>query len=413
MRPFARSVLLILVVVVIGLLAGWSIDARAQSPRPILVLDPGHGLNNGAGLIDPGEVSGDLVEKEITLDVARQARDILSRCEVDVYLTHDRDDYNHTENDIADIVNGFNPTLAISIHTNSSNNPSTSGTQTWFTVGGYDDASSQTLASTLATEIANPFAIPDLGALPETQSPSGGLTIHDWEAPSALLELAFLQADAELLRNERRNFARAIARALLSDVNVPLDCADHASAEGFAIAVYFPEEERTNAVTLLNDGLLAWNPGEYTLVNTQNPLGAPESLPLPHVVQAGEMVTWDAIPARAPESAGIYRQKWQLYKGETPLGDEATVVAIVVPQQAVALKEEIESKIDELRQQGQQHLEEQLEQLRQQIMDAVEQKLTEWLTDAIHNICGGNSAVVALAFGAVVLKLRKKRRVKE
>jgi N-acetylmuramoyl-L-alanine amidase len=412
MRSVARSMMLILVLVVVGFLAGWSTEARAQSPRPVLVLDPGHGWNNGAGLIDPGAVSGDLVEKEITLDVARQARDILSRCDVDVHLTHDRDDYNHTENDIAGIVNGYDPTLAVSIHANSSD-ITASGAEAWYTVGGYDDASSQALAATLAAEVANQFAIPNRGALPETQNPLGGLYIHDWEAPSALLELAFLQGDAELLRTERRNFARAIARTLLNYVNVPLDCADHASAEGFAIAVYFPEEERTNAVTLLNDGLLPWDPSEYSLVNTQKPLGAPESLPLPQVVQAGEMATWDAIPAKAPETAGIHRQKWQLYKGETPLGDEATVIVIVVPQQAVALKEEIESKIDELRQQGQQHLEEQLELLRQQIMDAVEQKLTEWLTDAIHNICGGNSAVVALAAGTVYLKLHKKRRAKD
>ncbi|HEY70627.1 MAG TPA: hypothetical protein G4O08_08595 [Anaerolineae bacterium] len=409
MRSYVRTMMLILVLVVVGFLAGGPTEARAQSPRPVLVLDPGHGWNNGAGLIDPGEVSGDLVEKEITLDVARQTRDLLSRCDVDVHLTHDRDDYNHTENDIADIVNGLDPTLAVSIHTNSSDTTA-SGTEAWYTVGGYDDTSSQALAAILAAGVADQFAIPNRGAKPETQNPLGGLYIHEWEAPSVLLELAFLQADAELLRTERRNFARAIARVLLSSVNVPLDCADHATAEGFAIAVYFPEEERINAVTLLNDGLLPWEPGEYSLVNTHNPLGAPESLPLPQVVQAGEMVTWDAIPAKAPETAGIHRQKWQLYKGDTPLGDEATVIVIVVPQQAVDLKEEIEHKIDELRQQGQQHLEEQLELLRQQIMDAVEQKLTEWLTDAFHKICGGNSAVVGLAAGLVFLKLRKKRR---
>ncbi len=413
MRSFVRSAMLILVLVVVGLVSGGSNAASAQSPRPALVLDPGHGWNNGAGLIDPGEVSGDLVEKEITLDVARQARDILSRCDADIHLTRERDDYNHTENDIASIVNSYDPTLAVSIHTISSSDPSASGTQAWYTVGGYNDASSQILASMLAANVASQLGITNRGALPETQNPLGGLSIHDWEAPSAMLELAFLQADAELLRTERRDFARAIALTLLSLVNLPLECADHASAEGFAIAVYFPEEDRTNAVTLLNDGLLPWDPSEYSLVNTQNPFGAPESLPLPQVVQAGEMVTWDAIPAKAPENAGIHRQKWQLYKGETPVGEEVTVIVIVVPQQAVDLKEEIERKIDELRQQGQQQLEQQLEQLRQQIMDAVEQKLTEWLTEAIHKICGGDSAVVALAFGAVILKLRKKHRARD
>jgi N-acetylmuramoyl-L-alanine amidase len=402
---------MVILVVFFGFTAGLPLDTRAQAARPVVVLDPGHGWNNGAGMIDPGAVSGDLVEKEITLDVARQARDILSRCEVDVHLTHERDDHNHTIHDIAGIVNGHDPTLAVSIHANSSDTTA-SGTEAWYTVGGYDDASSQALAAMLADGISNQFAIPNRGTKPETQNRLGGLYIHDWEAPSALLELAFLQGDAELLRMERRNFARSIARTLLSYLNLPLNCADHASAEGFAIAVYFPEEERNNAVTLLNDGLMPWSPNDYTLVNTQEPFGAPETLPLPQLVPAGEMVTWD-ISAKAPETTGIYRQKWQLHQGEIPLGDEATVILIVVPQQAQDLKEDIERKIDELRQQGQQQLEDQLDQLRHQIMEAAEEKITEWVTDAIHGICAGDSAVVILAAAAIFLQLRKKSKPKD
>lgn len=405
----ASSTLMILALS-IGLFGSLAGAALAQSANPVVVLDPGHGWGTGTGIIDPGEVSGDLVEKEITLDVARQTRDLLERCDVDVYLTHERDDHSHTQDDIAGIVNSYNPTLAVSIHTNSGE-ASATGTEAWYTVVGYDDAASQALAAMLADSVARQFSIPNRGAKPEIQSPLGELYIHDWNAPSALLELAFLQGDADLLRTERRNFARAIARTLLSFLNLPLDCADHAEAEGFALAVYFPEETQSNSVTFRNDGLLPWDPGTFELRNTRGPFGAPESIPLPRIVQAGETVTWE-IPATAPSRVGIHRQLWQMHKGDQPIGAEATVVIVVVPQEAADLKLEIEHKIEEIVAQGQQHLEQELEELRQQILETAEQKITEWVTEKVDMICGRGSASVALAAAAVVWVGRRGSRKK-
>lgn len=401
------SKLLITLAFWLGLLGNVTGDSLAMSTRPVLVLDPGHGLGTGTGILDPGTVHEDLVEKEITLDVARQARDLLARCEVDVYLTHDRDEHGLTQDDIAGIVNGFNPTLAVSIHANSGD-ASATGTEAWYTVGGYDDSSSQALAAMLADSVAGQFSIPNLGARPETQSSDGGLDIHAWSAPAAQIELAFIQGDAELLRLERRNFARAIARTMLSFVNLPLDCADHATAMGFTLAVYFPDETRTNSVTLQNDGLLAWDPGNLELRNTHDPFGAPESIPLPQIVLAGEMLTWDEIPATAPSSVGIHRQRWQLHRGEEPIGAEATVILIVIPQQASDLRQEIERKIEEIAAQGQQQIEQELERLAQQILESAEQKITEWVADKIREVCSSESALMALAAVAVVCSQRKR-----
>ncbi len=402
------SLALMISILALALLGSVAGIALAQSGNPVVVLDPGHGWSTGTGIIDPGAVSGDLVEKEITLDVAKQTRDLLERCEVDVYLTRERDDHSHTRADIAGIVNGYNPTLAVSIHANSSETIA-SGTEAWYTVVGYNDAASQVLAATLADNVANQFSIPNRGAKPETQSLHGGLYIHDWNAPSALLELAFLQGDAELLRTERRNFARAIARSLLSLLGMPLGCADHAEPQGFALAVYFPDETRSNSVTLLNDGLLQWDPTSIELRNTRDPFGAPESIPLPQAVQAGEMATWE-IPVTAPGNAGIHRQMWQLHKGDQPIGSEATVVLIVVPQEAADLKEEIEIKIDEIIAQGQQQLEQELEELREQILVTAEQKISEWVRERISQICNSGSAAAALSALAVVWIRRRETR---
>ena len=82
---------LVTLVFSIGLLGSVTGASQERSTRPVVVLDPGHCWSTGTGIIDPGEVSGDLVEKEITLDVARQAREMLERCDVEVRLTHERD----------------------------------------------------------------------------------------------------------------------------------------------------------------------------------------------------------------------------------------------------------------------------------------------------------------------------------
>lgn len=397
---------LIVLVLSMAILWGAAGLAYAQPALPVVVLHPGHGLGTGTGIIDPGEVSGDLVEKEIAQDVARQARDLLERCEVDVYLTHERDDHDHTIEDIADIVNGYNPDLAVSIHTNSGS-PAESGSEAWYTVGGYHDVSSQALSVMLAEAISSEFSIPNQGSFPETQSQYGILPIHDWNTPSAQINLGYLQGNAEFLRYERRDFARAIARALLTYLNLPLDCADHAQAQGLALAVYFPEEERTNSVTLLNDGLLPWNPASVDLRITSDAFGAPASVPLDEVVLAGEMVTWDSLPAIAPSNAGVHRQKWQLHMGDHPLGEEVTVFLIVVPQEAADLREEIEQRIDEIIAEGQQRLEEELERLGQELLESARQRITDWASNKINELCGSGSALVGMAVIALVWGRRR------
>jgi N-acetylmuramoyl-L-alanine amidase len=408
---FTSSVLIILILstVFLGNAAGL---AFAQPTRPVVVLHPGHGLGTGTGIIDPGEVSGDLVEKEITQDVARQTRDLLERCDVDVYLTHERDDHDNTIEDIAGIVNDFNPTLAVSIHTNTGG-VSDSGAEGWYTVGGHNDASSQALAVMLADGISAEFSIPNQGSFPETQSQYAILPIHDWNAPSAQINLGYLQGDGDYLRHERRDFARSIARTLLSYLNLPLECANHATVQGIALAVYFPEEQRTNSVTLLNDGLLPWEPTSFDLRITSDPFGAPASVPLGEVVLAGEMVTWDSLPATAPGNAGIHRQKWQLHLGDDPIGDEATVFLIVVPQEAAELREDVERRIDEIIAEGQQRLEEELEQLAQEILESARQRITDWASNRINEICGSGSAAIGMVAFAFVWGRRKKSASKD
>ena len=218
MRRFPLFLIVILVVVFSG-----SRNHAYGQQRPTIVLSPGHGWRNDAGTIDPGAVSGDLVEKDITLDVARRASQFLRNCAVDVYLTRDADDPLHTLNDVAGLVNARHPTIGVSIHVNSAaGNPS--GVEAWSTVGGNDDAGSQRLGALLTGAINTTFTIANRGVKPETSNQHGGLYIHYWQAPAALVEIGFLQGDAALLRERRPDYAQAIAKAALSYLGLSTAC---------------------------------------------------------------------------------------------------------------------------------------------------------------------------------------------
>lgn len=99
--------------------------------------------------------------------MARHTRNYLERCPIDVHLTRDGDGPNHTKQDIDEIVNTLEPTVGISIHTNSgAGDPS--GTEAWHTVGGYNDVESQSLAALLAESISTRLQIANRGINPES-----------------------------------------------------------------------------------------------------------------------------------------------------------------------------------------------------------------------------------------------------
>jgi len=87
--------------------------------RPIVVIDAGHGGR------DPGAtgVSGDLKEKELTLALARELKDVLvERGRVRVAMTREDDRYLTLE-DRASVARGLGAGMFISLHTDSAPNP--------------------------------------------------------------------------------------------------------------------------------------------------------------------------------------------------------------------------------------------------------------------------------------------------
>lgn len=217
-------------VIVATVLICLPVVCNAQPHRPVIVIEPGHGIANDAGQIDPGAVSGSLVEKDINLDVAKAARSALANCPVQVVLTREADDPAHTLNDIDELVNQMTPDVGVAIHVNSAG-PTATGTESWHTVGGFDDQGSYRLGSLLASQIAAAFSIPNRGTKPETSNRHRGLYIHWWNAPSALVEIAFLQGDAEILANQRLEFGRQVAVAVVEYLGLSPSCVSAAGSQ--------------------------------------------------------------------------------------------------------------------------------------------------------------------------------------
>jgi N-acetylmuramoyl-L-alanine amidase len=375
--------------------------AEAAAGRPVVVLSPGYGWwSADSKQIDPGAQRAGLVEKDVALDVAQQAQVILARCPIDVRLTRIGDDSRHTLANVYELVNDDHPSLAVAVHTSGPDAPS--GAAAFYTVGGEDDAGSQRLSSGLAQAVAARLGLPDLGAQPETDSPNGGLYIHPWQAPAALVDLGSLGADAAALRNRRRDFARAIAQAVLDYMSLPLDCADGLQLPNAAglVVISFPNQPLSQNLIVENDGMAAWVPARYALVSAGEAYGAAPSYALPAVVAPGQTATW-ALPAQAPVSAGVYEQRWQLTRDGAAVGPVVKVFIVVVPPAAQGLKDKLDQQLAEWRAASAAKADDMMKQMQAEIKDwAVQQAQKQAV-----NCLGMNGALV---LGVVALTKRRR-----
>ena len=376
--------------------------ARVEAAgRPVVVFSPGSGWwSADSQQIDPGPQHAGLVEKDVTLDMAQQAQAILARCPLDVRLTRTGDDSQHTLATVYELVNDDHPSLAVAVHTSAPEAPS--GAAAYYTVGGEDDSGSQRLALELADAVAARLGLPNRGAQPETASPNGGLYIHPWRAPAALVDLGSLGADASALRTRRRDFARALAAAVLNDLSVSLDCADGLQLPNAAglVTISFPNQPLSQNLIIENDGLAEWDPAHYALVSAGDAYGAENTYALPAAIAPGQTAAW-ALPARAPTSAGVYEQRWQLTRGGAAVGPVVKVFIVVVPPEAQGLKDKLDQQVAEWQAAGAAKADDLTKQLQAEIKDWAMQQARKQAANCI----GVNGALI---MGAVWVAKRKR-----
>jgi N-acetylmuramoyl-L-alanine amidase len=207
-------------------------QAQTSKPFAVVVLDPGHGGQ------DSGAMCGRVMEKDLTLDVARRVDRLLDSEGVATLMTRLGDSYVSLA-DRAAFGNRVKDSIFISIHFNEDNKPVASGVETYYAA--HQIASGSTLASWLPFFSQPPSNSPK----PESQSLAGFIqealvartrsvdrgtqakqffVIANVTSPAVLIEAGFITNKDELskLANEdyRDQLAAAVADGILRYRNV-------------------------------------------------------------------------------------------------------------------------------------------------------------------------------------------------
>lgn len=147
MKPW--MVVLLVIAGVLCFLARWGKLVPAMGPvkadygRPVVVLDAGHGGEDGGAVTASGHR-----ESDINLQIVKKMEYVMALCGVETVLTRSEDVSLHApgtaergerkESDLsfrADLVNNTPNAMLISIHQNQFSDPSVSGAQVFYTLG--------------------------------------------------------------------------------------------------------------------------------------------------------------------------------------------------------------------------------------------------------------------------------------
>jgi N-acetylmuramoyl-L-alanine amidase/outer membrane protein OmpA-like peptidoglycan-associated protein len=191
----------------------------ARVISPVVVIDPGHGGDKAIGGSSPNNAKGPngLLEKDLTLDLARRVHKILSRAAT-VLLTRS-DDTNLSLADRAKLARDNNAKMFLSIHMNGFPDSSVDGTEVWVARQA-SDASTRFAKGVLerlaaATGVKNRGVKQrDLGVLLPAR--------HASETAACLAEISFLTNPEQARRLKDESYLQSIANALAEAVYVGL-----------------------------------------------------------------------------------------------------------------------------------------------------------------------------------------------
>ncbi|MCG0275977.1 MAG: N-acetylmuramoyl-L-alanine amidase family protein [Thermosediminibacteraceae bacterium] len=182
-------------------------DNEGDSGNPlkgkIIVVDPGHGGT------DPGAIYSGIKEKDLNLDIALRLRRLLEEKGARVVMTRESDIYVDLYTR-AGIANEVGADLFVSIHNNSSTNPSTSGTMTLY----YPTPEKEAFAKILQKAVVETVGLPNLGIV---QRPNLVVT-RETKMPSALVECAFMSNGKDLALLQTESFRQKVAEGILKGI---------------------------------------------------------------------------------------------------------------------------------------------------------------------------------------------------
>ena len=168
-------------------------------------LNPGHAPN---GNPDPGACGCGLRECDVAKSVADLVADYLKRAGVEVVGSLQSDSLH----EVVLASNRADAEVFISIHCNACNGTA-NGTEVWHF---YGSSAGETLAQCIQNQIVDALGTVDRGVKGAKPGVNGLYVLSNTDAVAVLVELAFIDhaGDAELLRSQQDEFARAIARGV-------------------------------------------------------------------------------------------------------------------------------------------------------------------------------------------------------
>ncbi|MCR4962646.1 MAG: N-acetylmuramoyl-L-alanine amidase [Firmicutes bacterium] len=183
----------------------------------LIYLDPGHAAISNSGEPDPGAIAASgLKEKDVTLDIALKAKALLEAKGATVELSRG-ETTTLTLGDRAYPANMMGADVLVSIHCNSSTNPSVNGTSVWYYAPEGNSAYDREKVLSLTKSLQNAL-LASAGRKNYGIYEANFAVLRASTMPAALVETAFLsnETEAQLLGTDsfRQKLAEGIAEGL-------------------------------------------------------------------------------------------------------------------------------------------------------------------------------------------------------
>lgn len=168
-----------------------------------VVIDPGHGGK------DPGSTAFGLVEKNLTLDLAKRLEKILSSAGITTELTR-RDDSYVELTERAHRANRSTGTILVSLHFNAHTDRSISGTETLYWPG---SETGRELASYIQSELGRRLVTRNRGLKPERLK-----VLEETKSTAVLIECGFISNRWESQRCGAEWFRQILAEEIAQGI---------------------------------------------------------------------------------------------------------------------------------------------------------------------------------------------------
>lgn len=179
-----------------------------EDAKTVIMLDAGHGGK------DPGANNGAVLEKDITLEIAKLVKEQLQEGGWRVRMTRTDDSYMDIR-DRAAYANQKQADLFVSIHCNSLEEGQASGIETYYAEA--KEETSQSLAQAIQTEL-----IAFTGAVDRGVKTTNYTVLVRTDMPAALVEVGFLSDEGERTLLQQEEYLKKLAQGIAGGIEQEL-----------------------------------------------------------------------------------------------------------------------------------------------------------------------------------------------